>query len=194
MNIHDKDFDRTNQELIDRYVDRMNNYDCMIDSDTFSDNPNDYRKMLFERWVGRKRYSVVCRRDILCYSKSDVKLTQIKRMNLINFNIIDMKFEKMMIEHSSIMNGMFKNTEFFRICLRGDSYCYPGFNEYHECRNVVMNCKFINCVFMNSYAEHTDWINCEFINCIFVNSKLCCTGSEYQNCKFENNQTLNIRV
>lgn len=45
-----------------------------------------------------------------------------------------------------------------------------------------------------TYAEHTDWINCEFINCTFVNSQLCCTGSEYQNCKFENNKTLNIRV
>lgn len=46
----------------------------------------------------------------------------------------------------------------------------------------------------STYAEHTDWINYEFINCIFVNNKLYCTGSEYQNCKFKNNKTLNIRV
>jgi len=193
MNIHDKTFDKINQDLIDRYVDHMNDSDYMIEDDTFSENPDDYR-MISAQWIGHKKYTEVRRQDILLYSKSDVKLTQIKKMNLINFNIIDMKFEKMMIEHGSIMNGMFKNTEFFRFCLRGDIYCYPGFNEYHECRNVVMNCKFINCVFMNSYTEYTDWINCEFINCTFINSKLCCADSEYKNCKFENNQTLNIRV
>ena len=47
---------------------------------------------------------------------------------------------------------------------------------------------------ITTYAEHTDWINCEFINCTFVNSQLNCEGSEYHNCKFKNNKTLNIRV
>ena len=194
MNIHDKDFDRVNQELIDRYVDSLNYKSHMIDDDSLSFFKPAYHISNCPEWIGRNMYYPFHRYDVLYYSKNDIKMSKIRRMNLINFNIIDMKFERMIIEHGSIMNGMFKNTEFFRFCLDGKPGFYDGENEYHEYRNIVMNCKFINCVFMNSYAKHTDWINCEFINCTFVNSKLYCTGSEYQNCKFENNNTLNIRV
>jgi hypothetical protein len=194
MNIHDKDFDRINQELIDRYVDRLKNEDHLLDDNHLSFFKIGCSASSCPEWYGRNKYSTIYRRDVLFYSKNDVKMSKIERMNLLNFNIIDMKFEKMIIEHVSIMNGMFKNTEFFRFCLNGRPGFYDGENEYHEYRNVVLNCRFINCVFMNSYAEHTDWINCEFINCTFVNSEFCCAGSEYQNCKFENNKTLNIRV
>ena len=37
-------------------------------------------------------------------------------------------------------------------------------------------------------------INCEFINCIFVNSNLCCDGSEFQNCRFDEDVTVYVRV
>lgn len=47
---------------------------------------------------------------------------------------------------------------------------------------------------ITTYAENTGWIDCKYINCTFVNSQFTCDGSEYQNCKFENNKTLNIRV
>ena len=195
MNINEKDFDKSNQELIDRYVDRLKNKDYLINDSNLSCFEPEHRRCSWNPvWVGRDMYEPINRRDALYYSHNDVKMTPVYRMNLLNFNIIDMEFERMLIEHCSIMNGMFKNTKFFRFCLKGKPGFNDGENEYQDHRNVVLNCKFINCVFMNSYADHTDWINCEFINCTFVNSQLCCTGSEFQNCKFENDQTVNIRV
>lgn len=36
-------------------------------------------------------------------------------------------------------------------------------------------------------------IDGEFIGCTFSYSELCCSGSEYRNCKFENNNTMYLR-
>ena len=164
MNIYDKDFDRYNQELIERYVDRLKNNDYMIDDDALRNFKPAYRKSWYPTWVGRNMYYPIRRRDALYYAKNDLKMSEIKKMELINFNIIDMKIEKMLIKHCSIMNGMFRNTEFLRICLYGSPGFYDGENEYQNLRNVVLNCRFVKCVFMNSYATHTDWINCKFIS------------------------------
>ena len=185
------DFGITNQELIDRYIGSLKNKYSMITSEKFEPIR---RKSLDPVWVGRKMYYIVHRHDALYFSHTDAKMTEIQRMNLINFNILDMKFERMIIKCASIMNGMFKNTNFFRFCLKALGAYEKGENEYQDRRNVVLNCRFVNCTFMNSCAVHTDWINCEFINCTFINTNLCCSGSEYQNCKFENNLTLNIRI
>ncbi|SEK78819.1 hypothetical protein SAMN02910353_01263 [Ruminococcus sp. YRD2003] len=46
----------------------------------------------------------------------------------------------------------------------------------------------------STYAEHTDWINCEFINCTFINSNLCCEGSQNQNCKFTDCNTMYFKA
>lgn len=194
MNIHDKNFRRKNQELIDRYVDRLKNFDHLIDDDNLKYFELADRESLMPTWIGRNMYYPIHRRDVLYYSKNDVKMSEIKRMTLKNFNIVDMKFERMLIKQGCIFNGMFKDTEFFRFCLKGRPGFRSGENIYQDFRNVVMNCKFVNCIFMNSYAEHTYWINCEFINCTFINSEICCSGSEKLGCRFENNVILNIRV
>ena len=182
-----------NQKLIDGYIDRQKNHAHMLDDDAYPDAKK-HRIGWSQEWIGRDMYESFCRRDIMEYAKSDIRMTKIRKFDLINFNIIDMKFERMIAEHCCIMNCTFKNVCFFRFCIDGKPSYPNGTNEYHDHRNIVLNCRFENCVFMNSYANHTDWINCEFIGCTFINSELCCTGSEYRDCTFENNKAIYLRA
>ena len=194
--MENKDFEMINQKLIDGYIARMRNHVHMLDDDSYP-NAKRYRIGYSEEWIGRKQYKSFHRQDILKYANTDMKMTKVRKFDLINFTLIDLKIERMIAEHCSMMNGAFRNVEFFRFCIDGKPmYHYEILkgNEYHDHRNIVMNCTFDNCVFMNSYAVHTDWINCKFINCTFINSEFCCSGSEYQNCTFENNMILNIRT
>ena len=188
-----RDFEMQNQELIDGYIKRQKNLAHMLDYDSYP-NAKKYRIGLNDEWVGRKIYKTFRRRDIMEYAHSDLKMTRISKFELVNFNIIDMKFERMIARHCCMMNGVFNNVQFFRFCIDGSPSLGCETNEYHDRRNIVMNCRFENCVFMNSYADHTDWINCQFIGCTFINSELCCTGSEYKDCKFENSSTLYLRA
>ena len=193
--MNNRDFEAMNQKLIDGYIDRQRNNTYMLDDDSYPD-ARKYRISWDEKWVGRRQYKAFYRRDVLEYAGCDLRMTEISKFDLINFNIIGMKFERMTAEHCCMMNGTFRNVRFFRFCIRG--YMIFPFgeieeNEYHRHRSIVMNCRFENCVFMNSYAQHTDWINCEFINCTFVNSNLCCEGSEFQNCRSEGEVTVYVR-
>lgn len=188
-----KEFEMQNQKLIDDYISRQKNHAHMLYEDSYPDAKK-HRIGWTYNWVGRNMYKPFYRRDIMEYANSSIKMTRIKKFDLINFGIIDMAFERMIAEHCCMMNGTFQNVKFFRFCIDGKPFYPIESNEYHDQRNIVMNCRFENCVFMNSYAEHTDWINCEFIGCTFINSELCCTGSEYKNCKFENNSTFYLRA
>ncbi|MCR4888235.1 MAG: pentapeptide repeat-containing protein [Ruminococcus sp.] len=197
-----KEFEMMNQKLIDGYIDRQKNHAHMLDDDAYPDAKK-HRIGWSHEWVGRDMYESFYRRDIMEYAKSDIRMTKVGKFNLINFTLIDLKFERMIAEHCSIMNGTFKNVEFFRFCIKGKplSESFEASqnipfkeNEYHEYRNIVMNCKFVDCTFMNSYLEHTDWINCEFINCNFINSNLSCEGSQQQNCKFKDCNTMYFKA
>ncbi len=194
MNFNEKDFDIMNQRLIDGYIAGQKNKNHMLTDDSISSFKPEYRESTCPIWVGRAVYYPIYRYDALYFARNDVKLTEVRKMNLINFNLVDINIERILVEHCSIMNGTFENTKFFRFCIAGRPGFYNGENEYQEFRNVVLNCRFVDCVFMNSYAEHTDWINCEFINCTFINSKLCCTGSEYKDCEFQNCDTIYVKV
>ena len=88
MNIHDKGFDRANQELIDRYVDRLKYKSHLLDDDSLRSFKPAYRKSSFPEWIGRNMYYPFHRYDVMYYSKKDIKMTKIRRMNIINFNII----------------------------------------------------------------------------------------------------------
>ena len=197
-----KDFDMMNCKLIDNYIFRQKNTQ-MLDDDSYP-NGKKYRISQWDqKFVGRNLYTPFHRDDVMKYSKNDLRMTKVGKFNLINFTLIDLKFERMIAEHCSIMNGTFKNVEFFRFCIKGKplSESYEALknmpfknNEYHEYRNIVMNCKFVDCTFMNSYSEHTDWINCKFINCTFINSNLCCEGSQQQNCKFTDCDTMYFKA
>ena len=182
-----------NQRLIEEYIAKMRNKAYMHTEDSYPDSKK-YRIGYETKWIGRKKYRPFYRRDIMEYANSDIRMSKVRKLDLINFNIIDMKFERMMTEHCCMMNGTFRNVRFFRFCISGRPFYPDGSNEYHDGRSIVMNCRFENCVFMNSYAEHTDWINCEFINCTFINSELCCDGSEYQNCRSENSINIYFRA
>ena len=189
-----KDFEMMNQKLIDGYIDSMKTQIDMLNDQGFY-HAKEYRIFWRDRWVGRNLYKSFYRRDILEYAKKGLNMTAVEKLDLINFTLIDLKFEQMIVEHSSIMNGTFRNVTFFRFNINGspieNEFMY---NEYHYFRNIVLNCKFENCVFMNSYSSHTDWINCKFINCTFINSELCCEGSEFKDCSFENNKTIYLRT
>ena len=188
-----KEFEMMNQKLIDGYIDRQKNHAHMLDDDSYPDAKK-HRIGWTHEWVGRDMYESFYRRDIMEYANSDIRMTKIRKFDLINFNIIDMKFERMIAEHCCMMNGTFKNVCFFRFCINGKPSYPNDTNEYHDHRNIVMNCRFENSVFMNSYSSHTDWINCKFINCTFINSELCCEGSEFKDCTFENNNTIYLRA
>ena len=194
--MRDKDFDIMNQKLIDGYISRMRNHANMLEEYSYP-NALKYRIGYSDEWVGRRWYKSFHRQDLLKYAHSDMKMTKVRKFDLINFTLIELKIEEMIAEHCCIMNGTFRNVEFFRFCIKGKPL--PPIseieeNEYHGYRNIVMNCKFENCVFMNSYSSHTDWINCEFINCTFINSELCCVGSQQQNCKFTDCRTMHFRA
>ena len=188
-----KEFEMMNQKLIDGYINRQKNHPHMLDDDAYPDAKK-HRIGWSQEWIGRDMYESFYRRDIMEYAKSDIRMTKIRKFDLINFNIIDMKFERMIAEHCCMMNGTFKNVKFFRFCIDGKPSYPNDKNEYHDHRNIVLNCRFENCVFMNSYSSHTDWINCEFIECTFINSELCCTGSEYRGCSYENSNTMYLRA
>ena len=192
-----KDFDMMNRKLIDNYIFRQKNTQ-MLDDDSYPNGKKNRISHWDQKFVGRNLFTPFHRDDVMKYSKNDLRMTKVGKFNLINFTLIDLKFERMIAEHCSIMNGTFKNVEFFRFCIKGKplSESYEAFknNEYHEYRNIVMNCKFVDCTFMNSYSEHTDWINCEFINCTFINSEFCCSGSQYKDCKFTDCETMYFRA
>lgn len=159
-----KEFEMMNQKLIDSYIARQKNHAHMLYDDSYPDAKK-HRIGWSQEWIGRNMYESFFRRDIMEYANNDIRMTQIRKFDLINFNIIDMKFERMIAEHCCMMNGTFKNVKFFRFCIDGKPSYPNDTNEYHDHRNIVLNCRFENCVFMNSYSSHTDWINCEFIEC-----------------------------
>ena len=194
MNI--KEFDEMNQKLIDRYIDKQKNENdyTMLISDDFSYFKPRYHEDEFCTWVGRDKYRSMRRYDALYLAKCDIKLTDTWKITLANFYIIDMKIERIRARNCCVMNGTFKDTLFFRFSILRHYESNWGGNEYHDMRSIVMNCQFENCVFMNSYARHTDWINCKFINCTFVNSNLCDEGSEEKDCTFENCRTIYLKA
>ena len=192
MNI--KEFDRMNQKLIDGYIERLKNKCYMVTDDSLSSFRPLYRISACPEWVGRDIYYPLHRKDAIYIAHGDITQTEIRKIKLINFNIVDMVIERIIVKNCSVMNGTFKNTKFFSFSIAGSPGSYPGENEYQEFRSIVMNCIFENCVFMNSYAEHTDWINCQFINCIFINSNLNGRGFENKDCKFDNCKTIYLKA
>ena len=192
MNI--KEYDEMNQKLIDRYIDKQKNDCTMLISDDFSDFKPRYRESAFYTCVGRDKYHSMRRYDALYLAKGDIKQTDVRKITLANFYIIDMKIERILARNCSVMNGTFKDTTFFRFSIFRYYESNWGGNEYHDMRSIVMNCQFENCVFMNSYARHTDWINCKFINCKFINSNLSDEGSEEKDCTFENCRTIYLKA
>lgn len=193
VGMNKKEFEMMNQKLIDGYIDRQKNHVHMLNEDSYPGEKTHKTGWTYE-WIGRNVYESFYRHDLMRYANSDIRMTKIRKFDLINFNIIDMNFERMIAEHCCMMNGTFKNVQFFRFCIDGKPSYPNDTNEYHDHRSIVLNCRFENCVFMNSYANHTDWINCEFVNCTFINSELCCTGSEYRECRFENSNTMYLKA